>query len=628
MTVSSKTFYITTPIFYVNDVPHIGHAYCTVGADALARFKRMDGYDVWFLTGTDEHGQKIEKTAKEQGLTPLELADKVVGRFQAAWVKLGISNDDFIRTTQDRHKKAAVEFFKRVQANGYITQGEYEGWYCVPDEKFLQDSEVVDAKCPDCGRTVERIKERNYFFKMSAFQKPLEKYLADHPDFVQPESRKTELVNNFIKPGLTDVSITRNTVTWGIAAPVPEKTVLYVWFDALINYISALGWPDGEKYKRFWKGEGTEKHEVVNLIGKDILRFHATIWPSMLMAAGEPLPTRVFGTGHINKDGKKMSKSLGNVVDPFELADKYSPDALRYYLLREIPFGLDGNYTDAGFEARFNGDLANDLGNLVHRSLSMLEKYFGGVVPPCGPEGPFEADLKAVAVAYAPQARKAMVNFDFPTTLGAAWDLVKRANKYVEESAPWKVAKDGDTVKLGTIMYNLMESLRVTAITIAPFLPFTAKAMWAQLGYADDVHTHKLDETLTWGLIPTGQKTQKGLPLFPRIEDDAKSVESNAAQTFEKNKAEIHTKLRLFIKEKHPDVEKYGWAKTGDMLFNGVEKDAEVYYFKVKKIRDKCAAVVPEAALKQADEAGLNAIVSRIQSDLAAFIERNPIQPS
>ena len=627
MTAPSKTFYITTPIFYVNDVPHIGHAYCTVGADALARFKRMDGYDVYFLTGTDEHGQKIEKTAKEQGLTPLELADKVVGRFQAAWVKLGISNDDFIRTTQDRHKKAAVEFFKRVQANGYITQGEYEGWYCVPDEKFLQDSEVVDAKCPDCGRTVERIKERYYFFKMSAFQKPLEKYLEDHPDFVQPESRKTELINNFIKPGLTDVSITRNTVTWGIAAPVPEKTVLYVWFDALINYISALGWPDGEKYKRFWKGEGTEKHEVVNLIGKDILRFHATIWPSMLMAAGEPLPTRVFGTGHINKDGKKMSKSLGNVVDPFELADQYSPDALRYYLLREIPFGLDGNYTDAGFEARFNGDLANDLGNLVHRSLSMLEKYHGGVVPPCGPEGPLEADLKAVAVAYAPKAREAMVNFDFPTTLSAAWDLVKRANKYVEESAPWKVAKDGDTERLGTIMYSLMESLRVTAITIAPFLPFTAKAMWAQLGYTDDVHTHKLDETLEWGLIPSGQKTQKGLPLFPRIEDDAKSVESNAAQTLEKNKAEIHSKMRLFIKEKYPEVEKCGWAKTGDMLFNGLEKGSEVYYFKIKKIRDKCSLVVPEAALKQKNGDGLNAIPNRIQSDLAAFIDRNPIQP-
>jgi len=513
-----KTFYVTTPIYYVNDVPHIGHAYCTVGADAMARFKRMDGYEVYFLTGTDEHGQKIEKTAKEQGITPIELADRVVSRFQEAWKKLGISHNDFVRTTQERHKRLCVEFFKVVQAAGYIYKGEYEGWYCLPDEKFLLDSEVIDAKCPDCGRPVERIKEQNYFLKMSAFQRNLEDLLAAHPEFVQPDSRRNELINNFVKPGLADVSITRNSVKWGIAAPVPEDVVLYVWFDALLNYITALDWPNGEKYRKFWKGEGTEKHEVVNLIGKDILRFHATIWPSMLWAAGEPLPDRVFGTGYINKDGKKMSKSLGNVVDPFELVEKYGPDALRYYLLREIPFGLDGNYTDASFELRFNGDLANDLGNLVHRSLSMLEKYHQAVVPKCGPEGPLEAELKAIGTSYSGKARQAMLTFDFPTTLGAAWDLVKRANKYVEESAPWKVAKAGDQAQLDTIMYSLMESLRVTAISLAPFMPFTASALWAQLGFSDDVHTHPLTDTEKWGLIPAGQKTAKGLPLFPRIE--------------------------------------------------------------------------------------------------------------
>jgi len=627
VTAPRKTFYITTPIYYVNDVPHIGHAYCTVGADALARFKRMDGYEVYFLTGTDEHGQKIEKTAKEQGITPLELADKVVDRFRQAWVKLGISNDDFIRTTQDRHKTAAVEFFKRVLAAGYIQKGEYEGWYCLPDEKFLQDSEVVDAKCPDCGRAVERIKEHNYFFKMSSFQKALEDHLTQHPDFVQPESRKTELVNNFIQPGLADVSITRNTVSWGIPAPVEDKTVIYVWFDALINYISALGWPDGEKYRKFWKGEGTEKHEVVNLIGKDILRFHATIWPTMLMAAGEPLPPRVFGTGHINKDGKKMSKSLGNVVDPFELAAKFSPDALRYWLLREIPFGLDGNYTDAGFELRFNGDLANALGNLVHRTLSMLEKYHGGVVPKSGPEGPLEVNLKAVAAAYAPTARKAMVDFDFPTTLIAAWDVVKRANKYVDESAPWKVAKEGDAERLATIMYNLVESLRVTAIAIAPFLPFTAKAIWEQLGYTDDVHKRLLDETQQWGLLPAGQKTQKGAPLFPRIEDDKKDDAATAAKTAERNRTELHARLRAFVKERGLDMEKCAWAKTGDQLLQGLAAGEEVYYFKLKGVRDKCGVRVTPAELRTADEAAFTVLLGRAQDELMAFVARHPHPP-
>ncbi len=517
---SKKTFYVTTPIYYVNDVPHIGHAYCTVGADAMARFKRMDGYDVYFLTGTDEHGQKIEKTAKEQGLTPIELADKVVERFKEAWVKLGISHDDFVRTTQDRHKKLAIEFFKKVQTAGYIYHGEYEGWYCLPDEKFLLDSEVVDGKCPDCGRPVERIKEQNYFLKMSAFQKKLEDHLAQHPDFIQPDSRRNELVNNFIKPGLADVSITRNSVKWGIPAPVPEDVVLYVWFDALLNYITALDWPNGEKYRKYWKGEGTDKHEVVNLIGKDILRFHATIWPSMLWAAGEPLPDRVFGTGYINKDGKKMSKSLGNVVDPFELVEKYGPDALRYYLLREIQFGLDGNYTDTAFELRFNGDLANDLGNLVSRSLTMLEKYFEGVVPKPGPQGEFEKSLAQAALAYAPTARQAMTTFDFPTALSGAWDHVKRANKYIEEISPWKVAKEGEAgrEKLATCLYSLMESLRITAISIAPYMPFTATSIWKQLGYSDDVHQHSLTETEEWGKIPVGQKIAKGQPLFPRIE--------------------------------------------------------------------------------------------------------------
>ena len=514
---AKKTFYVTTPIYYVNDVPHIGHAYSTVGADALARFKRMDGYDVFFLTGTDEHGQKIAKTAQEEGIEPKQLADRVVERFKEAWIKLGITYDRFIRTTDEDHRKAAQTFFKKVQDAGFIYKADYEGWYCLPDEKFLLDSEVIDGKCPDCGRPVERIREENYFFAMSKFQKQIEKHLEDHPNFLQPESRKNEMVNNFIKPGLADVSITRSTVKWGIPAPVDGSPILYVWFDALINYISALGWPDGENFKKFWPAD-------VHIIGKDILRFHTTIWPAMLMAADIPLPKKVFGTGYINKDGKKMSKSLGNVVDPFELAATYSPDALRYYLLREIPFGVDGNYTDDAFQLRFNGDLANDLGNLVHRSLTMLEKYFGGEIPKPGSNGDLEKQLVQIGASYAAKVRPFMDQLEFHNALAQAWELIKRANKYIEESAPWKVAKEGESgrERLATIMYSLVESLRVTAISLAPFMPFTAEAIWKELGYTDDVHHHFLVETEKWDGIPVGQKVTRGLPLFPRIEKEKK----------------------------------------------------------------------------------------------------------
>ena len=508
MSLDKKTFYVTTPIYYVNDVPHIGHAYSTVGADALARFKRMDGFDVYFLTGTDEHGQKIAKTAKEKGLEPKQLADQVVERFKEAWAWLGITHDRFIRTTDEDHRKAAQTFFKKVMDAGYIYKADYEGWYCLPDEKFLLDSEVVDGKCPDCGRPVERIKEENYFFSMSKFQGQLEKYLIDHPDFIQPDSRKNELINNFIKPGLADVSISRSSVKWGIPAPVPGESTIYVWFDALINYISALGWPDDDNYKKYWPAD-------VHIIGKDILRFHATIWPTMLMAAGLPLPKMVFGTGYINMGGEKMSKSVGNVVNPMDVIDKYGPDALRYYLLREVVFGLDGNYTQQIFESRFNGDLANDLGNLVSRTLTMVEKYFGGVIP----EPTKVLGLEIPTKIETDQTRELMDRLAFDIVLENYWKYVKSANKYIQDSAPWNLAKnENQKEELQRVIFTLIEVLRVTAIRLSPFMPFTAQTIWQQLGFGDKVETHSVSETESLGVYQKGQKVQVGIPLFPRIE--------------------------------------------------------------------------------------------------------------
>ena len=611
MSLDKKTFYVTTPIYYVNDVPHIGHAYSTVGADALARFKRMDGFDVYFLTGTDEHGQKIAKTAKEKGLEPKQLADQVVERFKEAWARLGITHDRFIRTTDEDHRKAAQTFFKKVMDAGYIYKADYEGWYCLPDEKFLLDSEVVDGKCPDCGRPVERIKEENYFFSMSKFQGQLEKYLIDHPDFIQPDSRKNELINNFIKPGLADVSISRSSVKWGIPAPVPGESTIYVWFDALINYISALGWPDGDNYKKYWPAD-------VHIIGKDILRFHATIWPTMLMAAGLPLPKMVFGTGYINMGGEKMSKSVGNVVNPMDVIDKYGPDALRYYLLREVVFGLDGNYTQQIFESRFNGDLANDLGNLVSRTLTMVEKYFGGVIP----EPTKVLGLEISTKIETDQTRELMDRLAFDIILENYWKYVKSANKYIQDSAPWNLAKnENQKEELQRVIFTLIEVLRVTAIRLSPFMPFTAQTIWQQLGFGDKVETHSVSETESLGVYQKGQKVQVGIPLFPRIEIKKETAEVsddvllNKVQTILKRNIVQQVQKSLNLK---PDC---GWlAASGKEYQELLVAGKYGFYVRTPDKKRSIIEVEKQKLLNAKDESILKSLADKLSQQVQTLL--------
>lgn len=611
MSLDKKTFYVTTPIYYVNDVPHIGHAYSTVGADALARFKRMDGFDVYFLTGTDEHGQKIAKTAKEKGLEPKQLADQVVERFKEAWARLGITHDRFIRTTDEDHRKAAQTFFKKVMDAGYIYKADYEGWYCLPDEKFLLDSEVVDGKCPDCGRPVERIKEENYFFSMSKFQGQLEKYLIDHPDFIQPDSRKNELINNFIKPGLADVSISRSSVKWGIPAPVPGESTIYVWFDALINYISALGWPDDDNYKKYWPAD-------VHIIGKDILRFHATIWPTMLMAAGLPLPKMVFGTGYINMGGEKMSKSVGNVVNPMDMIDKYGPDALRYYLLREVVFGLDGNYTQQIFESRFNGDLANDLGNLVSRTLTMVEKYFGGVIP----EPTKVLGLEISTKIETDQTRELMDRLAFDIILENYWKYVKSANKYIQDSAPWNLAKnENQKEELQRVIFTLIEVLRVTAIRLSPFMPFTAQTIWQQLGFGDKVETHSVSETESLGVYQKGQKVQVGIPLFPRIEIKKETAEVsddvllNKVQTILKRNIVQQVQKSLNLK---PDC---GWlAASGKEYQELLVAGKYGFYVRTPDKKRSIIEVEKQKLLNAKDESILKSLADKLSQQVQTLL--------
>jgi methionyl-tRNA synthetase len=505
----SRTFYVTTPIYYVNDVPHIGHAYTTLAADVLARYKRMKGYEVFFLTGTDEHGQKVEKAAIMAGETPLELADRVVKRFQSLWEKLNISYTDFIRTTQERHKKGVSHLFTDVMAKGDIYLGEYEDWYCTPCETFWTETQLIDFKCPDCNRPTEKLKEESFFFRMSKYQEALLAHIEANPEFIQPKSRRNEILS-FVREGLRDLSISRTTFQWGIPVPGNANHVVYVWFDALANYITALGYPETEgKLQQFWPAD-------VQLIGKDILRFHAVYWPTFLLSAGLPLPKKVFAHGWWTVEGQKMSKSLQNVIEPNMLIDKYGVDAIRYFLLREVPFGLDGDFSHAALIHRINSDLANDLGNLLNRSTAMIQKYFGGTVQPPAQMTGLDQAYRAKTEAAVAQVESCLEEMAFSKALQSIWEVISAGNKYIDETAPWTLAKDpAQKERLGTVMYCVLESQRIVYHLLSAFMPDTAEK---GLSYLDRDRT-QADDQLVWGLLQPGTTISKAEALFPRIEE-------------------------------------------------------------------------------------------------------------